>query len=228
MPQLTSLEYNFAPGAGSIMLSAFARIGVRATEIEQSHMSDGIQELNFFLSKISNLQPNLWTVDLLSAPLTQGVSQYSVPAETIQILDAYIRFNNSPDRVIWPISRTEYSSYPNKTQQGVPSVFWYDRLISPELTLWLVPDGNGPYTLFYYRVRQIQDANYVNGQNIEVPYRWLDAMVAGLAHRLSRIYAPQLEQLRKMDADEAWQIAATQDTENVAMYIQPGLGGYYS
>jgi len=88
-------------------------------------------------------------------------------------------------------------------------------------------NGNGPYTLFYYRVRQIQDAEYTDGMNIEIPYVWLDAFVAGLAHRLTRIYAPQLEGQRKMDADEAWRLASTQDQENVPMLIQPGLGGYF-
>lgn len=223
----TSLSYDFAPNAGSVILSAYSRCQIRAASFEQSHMQDGIQELNLLLSKMSNLQPNLWTVSLEAAPLTQGVAAYSVGAETVQILDAYIRVSNGPDRVIWPISRTEWSSYPNKNQQGFPSVFWFDRLISADVTLWLVPDGNGPYTLYYYRVRQIQDANLANGQNVEVPYLWLDALVAGLSHRLARIYAPHLEQARKMDADEAWNIAATQNTENVPLYISPGLSGYY-
>lgn len=224
----TSGEYNFAPSLGECVLNAFARIQVRATSLEQSHLQDARIEANLLLQgPLGNKQPNLWAIDLQSTPLTQGIATYSVPAETVMILDAYVRFTNSPDRIIWPISRTEYASYPNKTQQGTPSVFWFDRLISPTLTLWLVPDGNGPYTLFYYRVRQIQDANYINGQNIEVPAIWLDAFVAGLAHRLSRIYAPQLEQLRKADAEEAWQIAATQNQENVGLYISPGLSGYY-
>lgn len=224
---VTSKAYDFNPNAGSVVLSAFARIQVRGSEIEQPHMRDGIQELNLLQAKMSNLQPNLWTVDLQAAPLTQGIATYNVPAETVQVLDAYIRFTNSPDRIIWPVSRTEYASFPNKTQRGTPSVFWFDRLVSPSITLWLVPDGNGPYTLFYYRVRQIQDANYINGQNVEVPYLWMDALVAGLAHRLARIYAPHLEQIRKVDADDAWNIAATQNTENVNLYITPGLGGYY-
>lgn len=227
MPLVTSQTYDFSPSGGSLVMSAFSRCQVRRTEIEQPHMLDGIQELNFLLSRMSNMQPNLWTIDLQAAPLTQGIATYSVAAETVNILDAYIRFTNSPDRIVWPISRTEYASYPNKTQQGVPSVFWYDRLVSPTFTLWLVPDGNGPYTLFYYRTRQIQDANYANGQNVEVPYLWLDALVAGLAHRLARIYAPQLVQVLKMDSDEAWAIAAKQNVEDVPLYISPGLSSYW-
>jgi hypothetical protein len=63
---------------------------------------------------------------------------------------------------------------------------------------------------------------------------WLDWLVAGMAHRLSRTYGPDdinaaltLEKQRKMDAAEAWTIAATQNTENVPFKLAPGLSGYY-
>lgn len=224
----TSGTYNFAPSLGETVLTAFARIGVRRTEIKQTHMEDAKQEANMLLAKISNLQPNLWTVDLQALPLLQGSATYTVPAETVMILDAYIRYGSpTTDRSIYPISRSEYSTYPNKATQAFPTIYWFDRLISPTITLWPVPDGNGPYTLYYYRVRQVQDADYVNGQNIEIPYLWLDAFVAGLAYRLARIYAPQLEGQRKMDADEAWQNAATQNVENVTLMFNPGLSAYF-
>lgn len=228
MPQITSGTYDFAPSLGEAVLNAFARIQVRRTELEVSHMQDARTEANLLLARMSNLQPNLWTVDLQTVPLALGIASYSVPAETVMILDAYISYGNPTiDRMIFPVSRTEYASYPNKDQQGKPTVFWFDRLISPTITLWLVPDSNGPYVLNYYRVRQVQDAEFSNGQNTEVPFLWLDAFVSGLAHRLSRIYAPQLEQQRKMDADEAWANAATNNVENVNMMISPMIGGYF-
>lgn len=227
-PQVTSGTYNFAPSLGEVVLNAYARIGVRRTEILQTHLSDARTEANLLLAKISNLQPNLWTVDQQAVPLLQGSATYSVPAETVMILDVFIRYGNpTTDRSMYPISRTEYSTYPNKDIQAFPTVFWFDRLISPTITLWPTPDANGPYTLFYYRVRQVQDAEYVNGQNIEIPYLWLDAFTAGLAHRLARIYAPNMEGLRKSDADEAWGIAATQNTENVGVVMSPGLSSYF-
>src|SRR5882762_3084165 len=227
-PQITSGTYAFAPSLGEVVLNAFARIGVRRTEIEQTHLMDARMEANLLLARMSDQQPNLWTVDLQALPLLQGVATYTVPAETAMILDAYVRYGSPPtDRSIYPISRSEYATYPDKTLQAFPTVFWYDRLISPTITLWQVPDGNGPYTLFYYRVRQIQDAEYLNGQNIEVPYLWLDAFTAGLAHRLSRIYAPTLEGQRKADADEAWGNAASQNVENVNIMISPGLSSYF-
>lgn len=222
--------YNFLPSAGDIIITAFQRIGIRPTAILQTHLQQAVMELNLLQSKLSNLQPNLWDVDLQTMPLTQGVATYSVPAETVMITNAYVRtgpVTNTTDRLIFPISQTEYAAVPNKVVQAPPNQFWFNRLISPTVTFYPVPDGNGPYTIYYYRVRQIQDATLPNGFQMEVPYRWLDALAAGLAHRLSAVFAPQLEQIRKMDADEAWKIAATQDTENVPLYISPGLQSYF-
>jgi len=230
-PQVTSGTYLFAPSLGEVVLNAFARIGVRRTEIQQTHMSDARMEANLLLAKLGNTQPNLWDVDLQAIPLLQGTMTYTVPAETVMILDVYLRYGNpATDRSMYPISRSEYSTYPNKSTQAFPTVYWFDRLISPTITLWPTPDGNGPYTLFYYRVRQIQDANYSDGTNalnVEIPYLWLDAFTAGLAYRLARLYAPQLEGQRKMDADDAWQTAATQNVENVNMMVNPGLSAYF-
>jgi hypothetical protein len=228
--QVYTNTYNFAPSAGEIILNAFNRIQVRQTEILVSHLQQAMIEMNFMFSKFSNLQPNLWTVDLQSLPLQQGTATYSMPAETVMITNAYVRSGSgttATDRMIWPISQTEYASIANKNSQGTPSQFWFNRQISPTITFYLTPDGNGPYTVYYYRVRQLQDATMANALNVEVPYRWLDAVVAELAYRLARIYRPDLEAIRKTDAMEAWVIASTQDTENVALYITPSLEGYF-
>lgn len=223
----TSKQWNFNPTGGELILTAFDRIQVRPTEISQNQMQRAVMEMNLALVKFNNLQPNLWTVDLQSIPLVQGSATYSVPAETTMILDLFIRYSSGIDRYLQPISRTEYASIAVKTTQGFPSQYWFDRLISPTVTFYLVPDGSFPYTAYYYRVRQIQDATITNGYNIEVIYRFLDALTADLAHRLARIYRPELEAPRRADRDESWMIAATQDVENVPTYIVPGLSGYW-
>lgn len=221
-----SKSYNFSPSIGEIIINAFGRVSVRPTEILSSHLHQAVMELNLLLAKMSGRGPNLWTVDLQSLPLSQGLATYSLPAETVMITNAYVRTGDI-DRLVFPISQTEYASLSNKSAQGTPNQFWFDRLMSPTVTFYPVPDGNGPYTVYYYRTRQIQDGLATNGFQAEVPYLWLDALVAGLAYRLARIYAPQLEQARKMDAEEAWALAAGQDVENVGLYITPGLSGYF-
>lgn len=229
--QVFSGSFNFAPSGGEIILNAFQRIQVRPTEIGTPHLQQAVMELNLLLARMSNQQPNLWTVDLQQLPLVQGQASYSLPAETVMITDAYIRTGTGTttnDRMIFPISRSEYANLANKNVQAFPTQYWFDRLISPTITFYQVPDGNGPYTCCYYRVSQIQDALITNGTNVQVPYLWLDALAAGLAHRMARIFKPELEQIRKMDADEAWNIAATQNVENVPLTVAPGVGGYFN
>lgn len=229
--QTYSGTYNFAPSGAEFILVAFGRIQVRPSEITQSHMFNARMALNLLLSEFSNEQPNLWEVDLQTLPLTQGTATYSLPAATVMILDLYINTggntSTSNDRYLWPVSRTEYASYSNKTQQGVPTVYWYDRLISQSITFYLVPDGNGPYTAKFYSVRQTQDADVSNGQNVEIPYRFYEAYCAGLAWKLAEIYRPELEDKLFLRYTRALAIAQTQDTENVPMIIAPGVGGYF-
>ena len=222
----TSGTYDFNPSLGEIVLYAYQNIGVRPTSVLQEHMESARMATNMMLSRWSNQGVNLWAVDLVETPLIAGQSTYSVDGNTVMILDAYVVAGNI-DRVIMPISRTEYASYPNKAQQGLTTTFWFDRLISPTVTLWPVPDGSSATKLKYYRVRRIQDSNLTNAQTVEIPYLWLEAFADGLAYRLARIWAPQLAANLKMQADESYQIASAQNVENTNMYISPILSGYF-
>jgi hypothetical protein len=201
-------------------------------------MEDARFEMNLMLSEWANRGVNLWKVDLQSIPLVTGKSTYyaatnDIAADsnrTIMVLDAFIRVGTGSaqyDRVIMPISRTEWAQTPNKKTEAPPTTFWFDRLIQPTITVWPVPDQDNYYTLYFYRVTQVEDSNLVNGQTIDVPYRWLNAAVTGLAARLSQIYAPERAAKLEANAEQSYQIAATQDTENVPVYIIPGLSGYF-
>jgi hypothetical protein len=223
----TSGTYAFNPSLGEIVLYAYQNIGIRPTSVLQEHMESARMAANMMLARFSNQGVNLWAVDLVTVPLVEGQATYAVDGNTIMVLDAYTTTDSGIDRVIMPISRTEYASYPNKTQQGFPTSYWFDRLVSPTITLWPVPDGSSATILKYYRVRQVQDANLQNGENVEIPYRWLEAFADGLAYRLARIWQPQMAVALKGQADESYQIAAEQDVEAVNTYISPMLSSYF-
>ena len=159
------------------------------------------------------------------------VSTFSVNPNTVVILDAYVTNNDSGaniDRIILPISRTEYASYPNKEQAGFPTVFWFDRLLAPTVTLWPVPNtDNGPQNLVYYRVVRIQDASMSNAQTVDVPYLWLEAFAYGLAQRLAVIWAPEKLPILAPLSDEAYNIASQQNVETAQQYITPMISGYF-
>ena len=227
----TSGTYAYNPGLGEITLYAYNLIGVRNTAVLQEHMEAARMAANMMLSRWSNQGVNLWAVDLITTPLVTNQKTYSVDSNTVMILDAYVTDQNSGtniDRIILPVSRTEYASYPNKDQQGFPTVYWFDRLLSPTITLWPVPNtDNGPSELKYYRVRRLQDSNLQNGEQVEIPYLWLEAFAYGLAQRLATIWAPDKMMMLKPMADEAYQIAADQNVEQAQQYISPMISGYF-
>jgi len=227
----TSGTYTYNPSLGELTLFAYNLAGIRNTALVQEHMEAARMAANLMLANWSNRGVNLWAVDLVTVPLVTGQSTYNVDGNTVMMLDAYMVIddgNADPiDRIILPISRTEYASYPNKEQQGFTTVFWFDRLIAPTVTLWPVPDGTSAQYLKYYRVRRIQDSNLQGGQNVEIPYLWLDAFAYGLASRLAQIWNPPLIQMLKPLADEAYQVAADQNVETAATYISPMISGYF-
>lgn len=227
----TSGTYAFNPGLGELTLYAFNLAGIRNTALTQEHMFSARMSVNMMQASWSNQGVNLWAVDLISVPLVAGVSTYDVDPSTVMILDAYMAIvpSSGPeiDRIILPVSRTEYASYPNKTQQGFSTVFWFDRLISPTVTIWPVPDGTSAQFLKYYRVRQIQDAEYAGNIKAEIPYRFLEAFADGLGYRLAKIWNPGIAVALKAVADESYGIATRQDVEQAMQYITPMVSGYY-
>ena len=225
----TSGTYTYNPSLGELTLYAFNLCGLRNTSLLQEHMESARMAANMVAASFSNRGVNLWQVDLVTTPLVQGVSTYAVDPSTVMILDGYITTGTGStaiDRIIMPISRSEYASYPNKNQHGFPTTFWFDRLLSPTVSIWPVPDGS-QVSVSYYRLRQIQDANFQNGQTVDVPYLWMEAFAFALAFRLALIWSPDKVAMLKPMSDEAYQIAADQNVENAATYISPQIQGYY-
>jgi hypothetical protein len=235
---LSSGTYNYSLSNAEAVLAAFERVQIRAPEIRQEHMLTARRELNDLFVELSNRQVNLWSVQQLSINLVQGTATYSIPSNVVMILDAYRTLNNGTtsqtDSYIEPMSRTQWASIANKFTQGPPTSYWFDRTITPTVTPWPVPDGNGPYVLNYFACSQLQDASLPNGETPNLPYRWLGVMVAGLALRLARVYPPAggdpiaFKADRKADYDDAWKWAAEQDTENVNFTIAPNISAYYN
>lgn len=222
---------NFAPSLGELGLYAFNLIQVRPTALTQEHMFTLRLASNMLLLHWGNLGVMLWEVDLQTVPLLQGVPTYTVPANTFMMLDAYVSTTfgviDPIDRIVLPVSRSEYASYPNKRQEGFPTVFWFDRLLAPTVTIWPVPDGGAPQFLNYYRVRQIQDATLPGGTTMEIRTQWLPAFADGLAANLARSWAPDRVADLKAWADMTYTAAANQEVEAGNFYISPQLSSYF-
>jgi hypothetical protein len=92
----------------------------------------------------------------------------------------------------------------------------------PAVTVWPTPDSAQQYTLVYWRLRRTQDAG--GGVNVmDVPFRFIPCMAAGLAYYLALKLAGGAERLPilKQQYDEAWQLAADEDREKAAIRFVP-------
>jgi hypothetical protein len=214
---------------GEAVLFALQLAGIKRTATTQQHFADAHMATNLLMGRWSADGVNLWAIDLQQIPLVQGQATYPVPNNTIVMLDAYYTINNGQqeiDRIMTPISRTEYANYPNKQQQGAGTVFWFDRLLAPTVTIWPTPTAQEAY-FKYYRLRQIQDSQLQGGQGVEIPVYFLEAYCFGLAHRMALIWNPEKAPSLKVEYTESWGIATRQNVETAMVYVSPMLNGYY-
>jgi len=100
---------------------------------------------------------------------------------------------------------------------------WFDRLILADDHVLSRPDGAFLTTSSYYRAAPSAGiAGIVKRPEFGIAVSLLlSAVTADLAHRLARIFGRSWRRSRKGDRDEAWSIAATDDTEWTAMYVTP-------
>lgn len=139
---------------------------------------------------------------------------------TIDVLGTVIR-RDSTDQIISPIGRTEYLHIPNKTSQGRASQYFFDRQITPTITIWEVPE-NSTDQLIYNRFIRIQDIDAAVNTS-DIPFRFLPCLVSGLAYYIAIKRAPQLLPVLKTLYDEDLDNALNEDREKVAYSAVPSL-----
>ena len=184
------------------------------------------RSLNLLTIEWANRGINLWTVEEASFPMVQGTGTYNLPTDTIDILDFVIRTNdgssNQQDISMSRIAEPTYANIPNKNTQGRPLQVYVNRQAEvPNITVWPLPNS-ASYTFVYWYLRRIQDAgNGVNTQDI--PFRFLPCMVAGLAFYLSQKLPNALDrmQMLKMEYEEQWTLASTEDREKATLRLTP-------
>lgn len=186
------------------------------------------RSLNLLFADWANRGLNLWTVSSGTIPLVTGTATYNLPDDTVDLLEHVIRTNagnasTQADLTITRISVSTYASIPNKLTQARPIQIYINRQApTPTVTVWPVPDPSTTYTLVYWRLRRLQDAG--NGSNtMDVPFRFLPAMVAGLAYYLAMKIPPGAQRLQILKAqyEEAWQLAFEEDREKAAVRFVP-------
>jgi len=178
------------------------------------------RSLNLLFADWANRGLNQWTIQQVTTTLTQGVSDITVGADTIDILSIVVRRDNT-DYGIQRLSRDDYINIPNKTQQSRPSQWFLDRLISPVLKLWPVPDSSTDQ-IIYNRLVRLDDADTAPN-TLQIPFRFYPARAAGLAYYIAIKKAPDRIQLLKTLYEEEMQRAMDEDRDRASFNVVPSL-----
>lgn len=221
----TSGVSNFNLDLTEIVEEAFERVG---GEMRTGYdLRTARRSLNLMFADWANRGINMWTFEQGSIPLVAGTATYDLPADTVDLLEHVIRTgagsaSTQADLTITRISVSTYATIPNKLQQARPIQVWIERLNTPRITVWPVPDNSQPYTFVYWRMKRIQNAG--EGVNtMDMPFRFIPCMVAGLAYYLALKVPGGTERLGVLKAqyDEAWDLASSEDREKAAVRFVP-------
>ena len=214
----------FNPDVSEIIEEAYERIGLEAStgyEVRTARRS-----LNLLALEWANRQINLWTIDSNTIPLLAATKTYTLPADTIDLLDVVIRTvsgGTNSDIAIGRLSLGDYSSIPTKDSPGRPVQFYVDRqAAAPIVTVWPVPPDT-TYTLVYWRMRRIQDVGTDGAVTMDTPARAIPALIAGLTYYLSMKRAPDRMVAMKSIYDEQFDLMITEDRERAPFRVTPRL-----
>jgi len=213
----------------------FTEIAEEAWERAGSEMRSGYdlrtarRSMNLLTIEWQNRGINMWTIDSGSVSLTNGTGQYTLPADTIDLLEQVVRtgagnVSTQSDLTISRISVSTFASIPNKLTTGRPVQVWVERLRdAPRINIWPVPDSND-YTFVYWRMRRVEDAG--SGiQTADMNFRFFPCLVAGLAYYIA-LKVPELMprvDMLKAVYEEQFQLAAGEDREKASIRFVPRM-----
>lgn len=200
------------------------------------------RSLNLLTIEWANRGINLWCIEEGQIPMVTGQAIYDLPINTIDLLDQIIRTGTGQNQIdinISRISESTYATIPTKNALGRPIQVWVNRqsgatepvsgIAYPQINVWPTPNDPGnQYTFVYWRLRRIQDAG--NGTNTQdIPFRFLNAMVAGLAVYIA-MKKPEVSSDRIMmlkgDYEAQFDLATQEDREKADIRFVPRANFY--
>lgn len=219
-PGSSSGTFDFGLTNGSLITEAFDRINIEPPQITRHRLMSARTSLNLLFIEFENQGFNFWKTTGGTIPLVVNQAVYTLPTNLVTLEEVWYSNVNgggagvNQDRILTPMTRTDYAQRTNKLQQGIPTQYWFQMIAPPQLTLWQVPSIGAPsYVVNWYGLQQMQDANLGGGEAPDVLRRSWDALCAGMAKRLAQKFAPSLYAARKDDFAEAWGAMTRRDQE---------------
>jgi hypothetical protein len=195
----------FTLDVDEVLAEAFERIGV--TQPSGGDLRSGRRSLNLLLQELANRGELLWATGTETIVLGAGVSSYTLPANTLSVSDITFRRTGSTDTQITlnPLGITEFRQLPSQASTGRPVSYVLNRdRDAPSLSFWPTPDVS--YDITVERRRKLQDVSTYT-ENLDLPMRFLPAIIAGLAWSLAD------KRPGSVDANRRGELLARYETE---------------
>jgi hypothetical protein len=176
------------------------------------------RSMNIMLQEWGNRGIHLWKVNKTSQALVKGTASYTLDDKVIDLLDVNSK-RSTTELSMARISREDYHARPNKTTQARPSQYYLERTSTPTLYVWPAPE-NATDTIEYYAMEKIEDVG-TSLKTVDVPTRFLPALVAGLAYYISMKKMPDRITLLKSVYEEELTRALDEDRERSSSFFVP-------
>lgn len=162
----------------------------------------------------------------------QQVLAYQIVASggTTLAINQFLAANLPNEITMALINRDDYISLPNKDFQGRPVQYWFDKqYYQPTIHIWPAADSYSQFRqLILTRHRQIMDVGTLP-QIIEVPQRWLNAIIDKLAAAVAIEtpgVPPQLVGTLVERGNESEMKAWSRETDMAPSRFSPAIGCY--
>jgi len=210
-----------------IVEEAFERAGL---EMRTGYdLRSARRSLNLLSAEWANRGFNLWTVTEYAIPLVTGTATYLLPSDTIDTLD-HVRRSTvnavSTDIVVRRLGQSSYAAIPNKMTPGPPVQVYINRQIAPTITVWPVPTNSNDQLVVWY-LRRMQDTGAGGSNNMDIPVRFVPALIAGLAYmiglkRPKDVPEARVERLLN-EYTAQFELAASEDRDRTSLRLVPGM-----
>jgi hypothetical protein len=171
-----------------------------------------------------------WTWFDLDSSVAARYFRVRATSGTLSFSQIYLA--NTPTEIpLARMNRDDYTNLPNKAfQNNRPLQFWFDRQVNnPIMHMWPVPnDAATVCQIVVWRQRYIMDVGTMT-QDVEVPQRWLEAIVAGLAAKMAlELVEVDVNLIAILDQKAAMSlnIAQMEERDNSPMMIAPNISPY--
>lgn len=145
------------------------------------------RSMNLMTIEWQNRGINMWTIDQGAFNLTQGLSTYALPLDTIDLMDHVIRtggnnVSTQADLTITRISVSTYATIPNKIQQARPIQVWVQRLsgeVSPANATLVGSINSSTTTIVLSSVASLPSSGFIRINSEDIYYGYITGNTLG-------------------------------------------------